>query len=125
VPVKVAHVRKLALSLPGATEEPHFEKSSFRVGGRIFATVTPDGKHLHAFVDESEARASAAEDPSAFELLWWGKRLAGVRVTLSAAGTAAVARLLTDSWRRKAPRRLVSELDASRPQSEPQKNELN
>jgi len=113
--VKVAQVRKLALSLPEAREEPHLAMSSFRVGGRIFATVTADGKHLHAFVDESEVRASVADDPSALEELWWGKRLAGVRVTLSAADTAAVARLLTDSWRRKAPRRLVSEFDASRP----------
>ncbi len=31
-------VRKFALSLPEATEEPHFEKTSFRVKKKIFAT---------------------------------------------------------------------------------------
>lgn len=30
--------RKLALSFPEATEEPHFEKTSFRVKRKIFAT---------------------------------------------------------------------------------------
>ena len=30
--------RKLALSFPEATEEPHFEKTSFRVKKKIFAT---------------------------------------------------------------------------------------
>ena len=30
--------RNLALSFPGTTEEPHFEKVSFRVKGKIFAT---------------------------------------------------------------------------------------
>ena len=34
-------VREFALSLPGATEEPHFDMSSFRVQGKIFATVPP------------------------------------------------------------------------------------
>lgn len=31
-------LRSLALSFPGTTEEPHFEKISFRVKGEIFAT---------------------------------------------------------------------------------------
>ena len=30
--------RNLALSLPEATEQPHFEKTSFRIKGAIFAT---------------------------------------------------------------------------------------
>jgi uncharacterized protein YdeI (YjbR/CyaY-like superfamily) len=36
--------RKLALSFPSAYEEPHFEKASFRVNKKIFATMPPDGK---------------------------------------------------------------------------------
>ncbi|WP_247235482.1 MmcQ/YjbR family DNA-binding protein [Telluribacter sp. SYSU D00476] len=31
--------RQLALSFPEATEQPHFEKPSFRVGKKIFATL--------------------------------------------------------------------------------------
>jgi predicted DNA-binding protein (MmcQ/YjbR family) len=31
--------REFALSLPGTSEEPHFDMSSFRVKGKIFATV--------------------------------------------------------------------------------------
>lgn len=31
-------LRKLALSFPEATEDPHFEKTSFRVKKKIFAT---------------------------------------------------------------------------------------
>lgn len=41
-----AAFRKLALSLPGATEEPHFERVSFRVGKKIFATMTADGTEV-------------------------------------------------------------------------------
>lgn len=36
--VTINTFRKLALSLPEATEEPHFEKTSFRVKKKIFAT---------------------------------------------------------------------------------------
>jgi predicted DNA-binding protein (MmcQ/YjbR family) len=36
--VSIDTFRKLALSFPGATEEPHFEKTSFRVKNKIFAT---------------------------------------------------------------------------------------
>lgn len=36
--VSITEFRKLALSLPEATEEPHFEKTSFRVKKKIFAT---------------------------------------------------------------------------------------
>lgn len=31
--------RQMALSMPGAVELPHFEKASFRVNKRIFATL--------------------------------------------------------------------------------------
>lgn len=31
--------RKLAVSLPGAEEIPHFDKSSFRINKKIFATL--------------------------------------------------------------------------------------
>jgi predicted DNA-binding protein (MmcQ/YjbR family) len=36
--VSIDTFRKLALSFPEVTEEPHFEKTSFRVKKKIFAT---------------------------------------------------------------------------------------
>jgi hypothetical protein len=112
--VKLADVRKFALSLPETTEEPHFDMASFRVRGKIFATVPAEQRHVHIFVDESETRAYAAEDPDAFEELWWGKKLTGVRVTLRTATKPRVTELLTESWRRKAPKKLVAEFDAAK-----------
>lgn len=37
--VKLETVRKLAMSFPEAIESPHFEKASFRVKKKIFATL--------------------------------------------------------------------------------------
>lgn len=37
--ITAATLRELAFSLPETTEQPHFEKTSFRVGKKIFATL--------------------------------------------------------------------------------------
>ena len=103
--------RAFALSLPESTEEPHFDKASFRVGGKIFATVPPGGTHLHVFVDEHDARAAVAEAPGAVEELWWGKRLSGVRIALRPARRDLVVELLEEAWRRRAPARVVRAFD--------------
>ena len=101
----------MALSFAETEERAHMNHPDFRVRGKIFATVPPDEAHLHIFVEEGEARATVAEDPAAFEELWWGKQLRGVRVNLVAADAARVCELLEESWRRKAPKRLVAARD--------------
>jgi hypothetical protein len=99
-------VRGLALALPEVTELDHHGNPAFRVRGRIFATL-PDAGYLHVMVGEHEIRAAVAADPAACTERWWGKRLAALRVDLSAAEAGAVGELLTEAWRRKAPPGLV------------------
>jgi hypothetical protein len=101
---KIAPVRRFALALPEVTEEPHFHLSSFRVRGKIFATVPPDEEHIHIFVDEPEREIAVATNPKATEKLWWGKSVVGVRVTLSAAKLADVKGLLEAAWEKRAPK---------------------
>ncbi len=105
-------VRLLALALPEVTEEPHFEMTSWRIRNRLFATAPPEGDRLHVFVDEGEVVAAVAEDPAAFEELWWGKRLSGVRVNLAEADAGRVQDLLAEAWLRKAPKRLATKFQA-------------
>jgi hypothetical protein len=100
------HARTFALALPEVTEEDHHGMASFRIRGRIFATV-PDDAHLRIMVDEHEIRAAVAEHPQACAELYWGKRLSCVVVELSRAGARQVEDLLTDAWARKAPARLA------------------
>ena len=88
--------------------------SSFRVRGKIFATVPPGGAYLHVFVDDLEVAASVAENPAAFEPLRWGQRLRGLRINLSASPAGRLQELIEESWRRKAPRRLVPGLESPR-----------
>ena len=108
MPMTFDDARSFALSLPGTSEEPHFDKLSWRVDRKIFATVPPDSAHLHIFVDEAETRASVEEDPVAFEELWWGKKLVGTRVNLAGASSDRVEELLEEAWSLRAPARLRS-----------------
>lgn len=50
--VDIETFKQTALSFPGTTEKPHFEKTSFRVNKKIFATV--DIKSMQACLKLSE-----------------------------------------------------------------------
>ena len=107
-------VRRLALALPEATEAPHHDRTSFRVGGKIFATMPPDGDSVNVMLGEEESRAATDEAPGVVELLWWGRRLSGVRIVLAGVDPALVAELLEDGWQRRAPRAVAAGREADR-----------
>ena len=115
--MNVEQVRRIALALPSVSEEPHFEYVSFRIGGKIFATLPPDGQHLHVFVDEEQRQVALALEPDVTERLHWGKRVVGLRLRLAPAKPLLVKRLLEQAWSRKAPKRLLAAAPArpSRP----------
>lgn len=54
--VLIETFRKLALSFPNTTEEPHFEKTSFRFNKKIFATF--DEKNNRAVLKLNEVDQS-------------------------------------------------------------------
>src|SRR5215470_8210010 len=112
--MNVTQVRRYALSLPHATEEPHFEYSSFRVNGKIFVTVPPDGRHIHVFVDDEERERTLAVHSKFVEKLLWGGKVRGLRVSLSKAPPGVVNDLIRAAWARKAPKRLVEAAEKPR-----------
>lgn len=99
----VAQVRKLALALPETIEREHWGNPSFRIRGRIFATV-PDDHHVNVMIDPFDAESAVADAPESCEVLFWGKEVRGVRVTLQNAEPQMVDTLLRSAWRRKAPK---------------------
>ncbi|MBI5890081.1 MAG: MmcQ/YjbR family DNA-binding protein [Nitrosomonadales bacterium] len=103
----LSEARQLALSLPEATEQPHHELSSFRVRGRIFATVARDQQHLHIFVDDLTREQAIELLPDVVEKLWWGEKVMGVRVALPKIDARTLKDLLHKAWQRKAPKSLL------------------
>lgn len=100
--VTLAEVRRVAFGLQEVTEEPHHEMASFRVRGKIIATV-PDPEHVRLMLDEHEIRAAASENPQSFHEFYCGKRLACLVVDLPDVTLPQVRELLTEAWLRNAP----------------------
>jgi hypothetical protein len=105
--VSTKQARQLALALPEAVEQDHHGRPSFRVAGKIFATLW-DAEHMNVMLDQGGVLTAVQSEPATCEEVWWGKRLAAVRVDLRRADAELLAGLLADAWEGKAPRRLLS-----------------
>jgi hypothetical protein len=101
-------LRSYALSLPETTEEPHFHYASFRVKGKIFVTVPPDGEFVHVFVGDEQRDMAIAVHPDVVEALTWGQKTVGVRIAVAQADPDFVQELIRGAWTRKAPKSLVN-----------------
>jgi hypothetical protein len=102
--------RRLALALGEAVEQDHHGRPSFRVAGKIFATLW-DQNHMNVMLDEAGILTAVQDMPAVCAEVWWGKRLAAVRVQLDQIGTGELAELLADAWEQKAPRRPTPRTD--------------
>jgi len=101
-----AEARRLALALPEAVEQDHHGKPSFRVAGKIFATLWGESQ-MNVMLDEAGILTAVQAMPAACSELWWGKRLSAVRVALDRLDADVLAELLADAWERRAPARLL------------------
>jgi hypothetical protein len=108
VPISTDEARAAALALPEASEQDHHGRPSFRVQGKIFATLW-DERHVNVMLEEDGIRTAVQAHAATCEEVWWRKRLSAVRVDLDAADRALLQELLTDAWERRAPKRLLGE----------------
>jgi predicted DNA-binding protein (MmcQ/YjbR family) len=74
--VSIDTFRKFALSFPEATEEPHFEKISFRVKKKIFATYDDVKKRACIKLSEIDQDVFSAADKTIIFPVGnkWGKQ---------------------------------------------------
>ena len=109
-------VRRIALGLPEATEEP--DDFRFLVGGKAFAwpwleRIDPKRARVPnrdvlavRIAHESEKETLIEIDPAVFFTEPHYNGYPAILVRLPAIGTDLLAVLLTDAWRTRAPRRL-------------------
>lgn len=105
-----ADIRILALSLPEAEEHPHFDRPSFRVRGKIFATLPPVGDDgvskvvlkLPVLVKESlqETEAGAIVSLGGWDKGGW------TQLDIGRMDGDKLADLIRLAWRQAAPKRL-------------------
>jgi len=116
--VSSEQARRLALALPEAVEQDHHGRPSFRVAGKIFATLW-DADHMNVMLDDDGILTAVQSEPEACEEFWWGKRLGAVAVSLDRARADMLADLLADAWEGKAPRRLTEDRTGGTPGGPP------
>jgi len=98
-------LRRLALSLEGTSEAPHFERAAFKVA-RIYVTLAADGRtaNFKFAPDEQELKCMIA--PAAFAPVpnAWGKQ-GWTTAKLSALSAAELKDALEVAWRHALPKK--------------------
>ncbi|MEU3273456.1 MmcQ/YjbR family DNA-binding protein [Saccharomonospora sp. NPDC006951] len=106
----LSQLRKAALALPEVEEGTHFGMVSFAVRGKGFASLSKEG-HVQLQLPDAEAEAALAAHPSGERLVRMGKPI-GFRVPLTDINGKDLNALVRQAWSARAPRRLVSSLNA-------------
>jgi hypothetical protein len=112
-----AQLERFALSLPEAHAAPHFERTSYRVGTKIFATVSADGKEAMVRVAPRERVHDllGAFPDVFFSYGGWTERNGSLGVRLAKVDAGLMRELVTASWKSVAPRRVAAALGGEPP----------
>ena len=105
-------LRQAALSLPEAEERETWGHPTFRVRGKMFATLADDGGQASVKATRREQEALVAADPETFGVPAYVGRHGWVSIRLATADPVEVRELLEEAWRQTAPKRLVATFDA-------------
>lgn len=117
VPTVITHddVRRIALDLPETQERASYGgRPSWRTKTRMFTWIRDDPEALVVWVDSVEDKdALVAAEPHKFFTTPHYDGHAIVLVRLEAVDVDEATELITDSWRLRAPRKLVRAWDAA------------
>jgi predicted DNA-binding protein (MmcQ/YjbR family) len=108
-----AQFKKMALRLPEAVEQPHFENTSFRIQKKIFATLNEKEKRACVKFNEVDQSAFSAYDNTAIYAVpnKWGKQ-GWTLIELSKVKKEVLEDALKTSYRTVAPKKFVELLGA-------------
>jgi len=104
--------RKMALSLPEATEESHMDHPDFRISGKIFATLGyPNKSYGMVKLTPKQQALFVESDPEAFMPVKgaWGRQ-GGTNVYLRAVKKESLRKALESAWANRASKRITSKI---------------
>ena len=105
-------LRELALALPGTQERETWGHPTFRVGDKIFVGLSDDGTTANVKASREDQAELLAADPDTFRPAAHTGRFGWVTVRLDRVGHDELRELVTEAWRRTAPKRAVAAFDA-------------
>ncbi|GHF43124.1 MULTISPECIES: MmcQ/YjbR family DNA-binding protein [Streptomyces] len=101
-------VRRIALSLPDTSEKIAWGMPTFRVAGKMFATLPEDETSMAVRCPKEEREELVLAEPDKFWIADHEAQFAWVRARLGALEDEDELRdILADSWRQAAPSRLL------------------
>ena len=101
-------VRQIALSLPDTAEKTAWSMPTFRVAGRMFATLPEEETSIAVRCPREERDELVLAEPDKFWIASHEASFAWVRVRLAVLEDAdELHDILADSWRQAAPPRLL------------------
>jgi predicted DNA-binding protein (MmcQ/YjbR family) len=109
--VSVAEARKIATGYPETVEQPHFEKTSFRVKKKIFMTMDESNQvAVIKLTPEDQSVFSSSPDESIFPIPnKWGLQ-GWTKINLKKVKKGLFKDALRCSWLLVAPKKLADEL---------------
>jgi hypothetical protein len=108
-------IRRVALSLPAASEKPSYGTPGFRVSDKLFARIREEGDLMVYVADEGEKRALVESEPDKFFTTSHYDGHATVLVRFAEVDIDELTELLTEAWRLRAPTKLLRAFDADAP----------
>jgi hypothetical protein len=116
VAVTYEQLREWVLALPG-TQEVFVEgwgHPTLRYGDKMFASGSPESAHASVKASLEEQAELIAGAPDVYEVAAYTGRYGWVRVDLTKADPGELRQVVTEAWRRTAPKRVVKAYDSAR-----------
>lgn len=98
--------------LPEVERSASYGTPALKVKGKLFARLREDGESVAVFVDFMEREALTQANPDAYVVTDHYREYPMVLVVLAAVPDDELREILVESWRRRAPKRLVTAFDA-------------
>jgi len=110
--ITLDQVRRIALSLPEAEEGTSYGTPAFKVRGKLFVRLRPEGELLVVKVDRDERAALITSAPDIYSVTDHYRNYPWILVSLANVSIAELEERVTDAWRMTAPAKLRAQFDA-------------
>lgn len=104
-------VREIARALPGIEEGTCYGTPAFRVRGKFLSRLKEDGETLVVRIDFDTRDILMQADPETYFITDHYAGYPAILVRLARVDRDDLAKLLEDSWRQAAPKRLIAEYE--------------
>ncbi len=105
--------RRAALAFPEAAEQETWGHPTFRVRGKMFATMSADDDAATVKASREAQAALVGSEPETFSVPAYVGQHGWIGIRLARVDPEEAVELLDEAWRATAPKRVVAAYDAS------------